>query len=85
MLAPLENQRVHIHASDDKSDSTGLVNLEAVKTSQKRSETAGLHTVLILAEGARVMLTYNVDTADGLVNGVIGTVTAIEKNEKGMV
>ena len=85
LLAPLQKQRVFIVASDDKSDSTGLVNLQNITTSKKRSETAGLHTVLILAEGARVMLTYNIDTADGLVNGVIGTVNSFVKNDKGKV
>lgn len=84
-LAPNDEQRVSINASDDKTDSTGQVNFEGTPVSRKRSETAGLHTILVVAVGARVMLTYNVDTSDGLVNGVIGTVDAIIKNNNGGV
>ena len=45
--------------------------------SDKRSETGGLHSVLKLAIGARVMLTANVD---GLVNGARGEVVHIVTN-----
>ena len=39
--------------------------------------TAGLEAELTIAVGARVMLRRNIDTKHGLVNGSIGTVTAI--------
>ena len=52
---------------------------------QKRSNTGGLQTVLVLAVGARVMMTINVNTADGLVNGVMGEVKAVIKNNNGNV
>lgn len=84
-LAPVAEQRTSIPASDDKTDSTGLVDLQTTGTKRKRSQTAGLHTILVLAVGARVMLLYNVNTSDGLVNGVIGTVEAIIKNNAGIV
>ena len=40
--------------------------------------TAGLEAVLTIAVGARVMLRRNIDTKRGLVNGSIGTITAIK-------
>ena len=40
---------------------------------------------LNLKIGARVMLIFNVDVADLLCNGAIGTLIGIEKNQKGMI
>lgn len=42
--------------------------------------TAGLEAKLTLAVGARVMLRRNIDTKNGLVNGSIGSVTAMTSN-----
>ena len=55
----------------------GMVKLLICAVSDKRSETGGLHSVLKLAIGARVMLTANVD---GLVNGARGEVVHIVTN-----
>ena len=84
-VEPNEENHVVIGAIDDKKDSTGLIDLQKGGHSSKRSQTGGLHTSLVLALGARVMLTYNVDVSDGLVNGVLGTVKGIKKNSSGRV
>ena len=42
--------------------------------------TAGLEAKLTLAVGARVMLRRNIETKNGLVNGSIGSVTAMTSN-----
>ena len=43
----------------------------------KRSDTGGLINVLDIAVGARVILTYNINSSDGLVNGAMGVVVNI--------
>ena len=84
-LNELTTERVEIAATDDKYDSTGAIDMSKLPPSKSRTETGGLETTLHLAIGARVMMTVNVDTSDGLVNGVMGKVMAFKKNEKGRV
>ena len=50
---------------------------------QRQSQTGGLASKLTVKVGAKVMLTYNVDTCDKLTNGQIGTIVHI-KMENGM-
>ena len=47
------------------------------KANKDCNMTAGLEAKLVLAVGARVMLRRNIDTKNGLVNGSIGSITAI--------
>ncbi|XP_068742581.1 uncharacterized protein [Montipora capricornis] len=46
-----------------------------------RSETGGVDANICIKESVRVMLTNNIDIADTLINGQIGTVVKIEVNQ----
>ena len=65
----------------DETSSTRKWNKKATDALSKANKdcnmTAGLEAKLELAVGARVMLRRNINTKDGLVNGSIGSVTAI--------
>ena len=77
------SQQYVINASDSVAGQTSHICLSNL--SDKRSETGGLHGVLKLAIGARVMLTANVDVSDGLVNGARGEVVDIITNAENNV
>ncbi|VDI70571.1 Hypothetical predicted protein [Mytilus galloprovincialis] len=65
-----------IEAQDFQKDKTsGKLTLKRVHCT--KSDVC-LPISILLAEGARVMLIKNEDTADGLVNGVMGTVISIK-------
>lgn len=51
--------------------------------SKGRSETGGLDSEIFIKEGARVMLTTNIDIADRLINGQMGTVIKIAADQTG--
>ena len=44
-----------------------------------------LQSVLKLKVGARVMLTYNLDTSDGLTNGALGELTGYDISPEGRI
>ena len=56
-----------------------MTSSELEKLNKDCNMTAGLEAELKLAVGVRVMLRRNLDTAQGLVNGALGTVSAITK------
>ena len=62
-----KDDQYFIEASDSIAGQTRHIDLS--RLSNKRSDTGGLHAVLKIAIGARVMLTTNVNVSDGLVNG----------------
>ena len=49
--------------------------------SRGRSETGGLNSEILIKKSARVMLTTNIDIADRLINGQMGTIIKIEVNQ----
>lgn len=78
-----EAEQCAIKACDAVAGQTTHIALSSL--SGKRAETGGLHSVLKLAVGARVMLTVNVDVSDGLVNGARGEVVRIVSNSQHVV
>ena len=75
MILKLGSETKLLEAEDfDKQKASG-------KLTKRRANFTNVESLLpsslLLAEGARVMLTKNIDTQDGLVNGVMGTVMEI--------
>lgn len=48
-----------------------------------RHKSDGMSSLLVLSFNARVMLIRNIDVSDGLVNGVIGTITEFREESNG--
>ena len=57
-----------------------LQNRILIVLSRGRSETGGLDYEVKVKEGARVMITTNINIADRLINGQMGTVAKIHVN-----
>ena len=81
MLEKVPGTPYLINAIDElpKNVSTSLIELAQ---NRKQTETGGLATKLIIKLGAKVMLTVNIDIADKLINGQIGTVKNTFKNNR---
>ena len=83
MLSILDAKLEHLICTDeiDETTSTRKWSKKAYDALKKLNKdcnlTAGLEAELVIAIGARVMLRRNLDTKRGLVNGSLGTVTAI--------
>ncbi|XP_063426085.1 uncharacterized protein LOC134709887 [Mytilus trossulus] len=76
MILKLCTESKLIEAEDyEKNKTSGKLTLKKIHCT--KSDVC-LPISILLAEGARVMLIKNEDTADGLVNGVMGTVISIK-------
>ena len=74
MMEKLNGPKYIIKSIDNKVDkNSGL----KVEFSHRASDTGGLSSEIQIGVGCRVMLTYNIDVSDGLVNGATGTVVHV--------
>lgn len=76
-LAALDSPKITINARTSKRDlhtNTVLVNMEESNI----YKTGGLPGSIVIAKGARWMLTRNIDVADHLVNGATGIIENID-------
>ena len=83
MLSKVGSQIVHMPCIEEFDETAGKVKWTKMassaleKLNKDCNMTAGLEPELKLAVGVRVMLRRNLDTRQGLVNGALGTVSAI--------
>jgi len=83
----INTYKYELHNSKDKvlddtlskSEKEYLLSIIQDATKYPITKTQGLPLILYLAEGVNYMITNNIDTNDGLVNGAIGTLKLIEK------
>ena len=79
MLSLLSGHEYISHAVDSKKDTgTGLSN---IALSGNPRDTGNLRKIFRVKIGAHVMITTNIDVADGLTNGAMGTVVNIVYND----
>lgn len=69
----------HLKATDQYPPNVSKERIDSI-LSKGRSDTGGLDSNIYIKETARVMLTTNMDIADRLINGQLGTVARIEVN-----
>ena len=82
MMEKLNGPKYTIKSVDNKVDkNSGL----KVEFSHRASDTGGLSSEIKIAVGCRVMLTYNIDVSDGLVNGATGTVVHISSVQNSVI
>ena len=79
MLSLLPGHEYINHAVDAKKDTgTGI---SKITLSANPRETGNLHKIFRVKIGACVMITTNIDVADGLTNGAMGTIVNIVYND----
>ncbi|XP_020905892.1 uncharacterized protein LOC110244074 [Exaiptasia diaphana] len=79
-LHQLSGAMFTLRATDKHPPNVSQADIDRV-LSKGRSDTGGLDYVIHVKEGARVMLTSNIDIADRLINGQIGTISKIHLNQ----
>lgn len=80
-LSQIPAQQYTITAIDQYPQHVSKQDIDRV-LAKGRSETGGLDYHILIKEGCRVMLTTNIDIADRLINGQMGTVIKITLSEK---
>ena len=77
MLEKVDKESFELNAIDQVPDRVPQHVYDRI-LGQRQSQTSGLAFKLVIKVGAKVMLTYNIDTSDKLTNGQIGTIVHIE-------
>ncbi|XP_044169485.1 uncharacterized protein LOC114973474 [Acropora millepora] len=80
-LNQIPAQQYTLTATDQYPQHVSKQDIDRV-LAKSRSETGGLDYYILIKEGCRVMLTANIDIADRLINGQMGTVIKIALSEK---
>ena len=80
-LNQIPAQQYTLTATDQYPQHVSKQDIDRV-LAKHRSERGGLDYYILIKEGCRVMLTANIDIADRLINGQMGTVIKIELSEK---
>ena len=79
-LENITGRLFHLKAIDQYPPNVSQQDIDRV-LARPRSETGGLDSDIYIKETARVMLTTNIDIADRLINGQLGTIVRIEVNQ----
>ncbi|XP_068738034.1 ATP-dependent DNA helicase PIF1-like [Montipora capricornis] len=79
-LHQIPAQLLNLKATDQYPPNVSQQDINRI-LARPRSETGGLDANICIKESARVMLTNNIDIADRLINGQLGTVVKIEVNQ----
>ena len=79
-LENITGRLFHLKAIDQYPPNVSQQDIGRV-LARPRSETGGLDSDIYIKETARVMLTTNIDIADRLINGQLGTIVRIEVNQ----
>ena len=81
MLGRLAGDTETCIAIDSQKDTAA--NMAGIHISDKPRDTGNLRHTLRIKNGAKVMLTTNVDVSDGLTNGTMGTVVHVVRDNTG--